>query len=75
MEIENEKEITNAPIGAQKVNFQPFLDIMTDRPTNQPSDGQTNRPTVRWTDQGRQKGNNKQRTNFDKEEEKWRANK
>ena len=51
MEIENEKEITNSPIGAQKVNFQPFLDIMTDRPTDQPSDGQTNQPTVRWTDQ------------------------
>ena len=33
---------TSSPIGAWKCNFQTFLEIMTDRPNDQPTDRQTN---------------------------------
>ena len=37
------KAKTSAPIGAWMCNFPPIEDIMTDRPTDQPSDGHTGR--------------------------------
>ena len=38
--LTNRKDHPTTPIGAWKCNFQPILEIMTDRPTDQPNDQQ-----------------------------------